>query len=971
MHNTIEVKGARVHNLQNISLSFPKGRVVVFTGPSGSGKSSLAFDTLFAEGQRRYIESLSVYARQFLGDADKPDVDEIRGLSPTVSIEQKSVVHNPRSTVGTITEVYDYLRVFWARVGLQHCHQCNGRVGGGSAAEIIRALQQVPERCRYSVLAPLVRNRKGEFKDLFTTLRKQGFVRIRLDGEWTELAELVKVDKNTRHTIEVVIDRLVGGIAADRVSSAVTAGLAVGDGSLLVVAHDPSAGFTERLYSSSNVCRTCDIAYPAVTQQSFSFNSPLGRCPTCFGLGEQQTPDERAIVPDPDLSIAKGCLAPLEKRATKESRALLKTLLLFCDLAEVPRKVPWRELTPEQRRTVLEGSPHRLKYTHPKRGTAATVSWPGVHSILEEWWRESESEHIREWLRGYFRPSACSGCGGSRLRPESRGVQVQGTSIADVVTWDIQLAADWSQTVILEGTDLVVGSELLREIQSRLGFLVEIGLGYLTLGRSGPTLSGGEAQRIRLATQLGSELSGVLYVLDEPSIGLHQRDNDKLLELLQSLRKRNNSIIVVEHDRDTIERADWVVDFGPGAGTAGGHVVFNGPPGHLRDMVGNVTGDYLSGRRSIDVPGERRSPGRGEIRITGATANNLQGVDASFPIGAFTCVTGVSGAGKSTLVNEILLPAALNAVNGSEHEVGSHASIRGLESLNKVIEIDQQPIGRTPRSNPATYTKLFDEIRSLFAQLPEAKIYGYEPGRFSFNVAGGRCEACHGAGLQKIELSFLSDTYVTCETCRGRRFNDATLRVKYRGRSIADVLDMPIEEATELFAAYPRIKRYVDALLDVGLGYMKVGQPSTTLSGGEAQRVKLARELAKPPSGDTLYILDEPSTGLHFDDVRKLLVVVQRLVTLGNTVVMIEHNLDIIKTADWVVDIGPEGGRHGGRLVAMGAPESVAAVSTSHTGRYLAPLVGTPTPAAATPGPAAGEGARRGRARKPRGSSSG
>jgi len=945
MHDHIIIRGATEHNLKSVDLDVPRKRFVVFTGPSGSGKSSLAFDTLFAEGQRRYVESLSVYARQFVSQLEKPGYTELIGLSPTVSIEQKSISHNPRSTVGTITEVHDHLRVLYARLGVQHCHSCGDEVGRVDPQQIARTLIALPEGTKFLLLAPLVRNRKGEFRDLFARLRSRGFVRARIDGEVVELSGLDKVRKQVRHTIDVVVDRLVARERlADRIRDSVATALEIGEGRLLVhFDSGPNEG-TEKLYSTDLYCSSCDLAFPVLTQQSFSFNSPLGMCPTCRGLGVVRGMDPDRVVPDRTLSISKGAVKPLAGRSNKAHRTFKRLFDAWIAKHEVDRRAPWSDLPEHARHVLLHGADEKESLLPKGRKRAINVKFQGVLDFLDAQYRVAETDNSKAWYEQWTRAETCDDCDGSRLRSESRAVRFADRSIVDLSTMAISDARAHLVEATLDGDDATIGGELLDEIRARLGFLENVGVGYLSLHRAGPTLSGGEAQRIRLASQLGSELTGVLYVLDEPSIGLHQRDNRKLIETLTALRDRGNSVIVVEHDRETMEAADFVVDFGPGAGAHGGEVTWAGSPDGLTEAEGNVTGDYLSGRKTIAVP-ETRREGNGALVIRGARANNLQDLDVRFPIGTFTCVTGVSGAGKSTLVNGILYPAIANRVYEPIREVAAHDRIEGIERIDKIIRIDQQPIGRTPRSNPATYTKVFDDIRDMFSKLPESRMYGYKKGRFSFNVAGGRCEECQGAGRTRIEMGFLSDVYVRCETCRGKRFNDATLRVRYRGQNISDVLSMPISDAAELFDAHPKIRRRLDTLVDVGLGYIQLGQPSTTLSGGEAQRVKLSRELAKIATGDTMYILDEPSTGLHFDDIAKLLKVVDRLVEAGNTVVMVEHNLDIIKVADHVIDLGPEGGAGGGAVVAFGTPEQVATVAASHTGRFLAAELGMPEPA--------------------------
>lgn len=933
---TISIRGARVHNLKNVDLELPRNRLVVFTGPSGSGKSSLAFDTLFAEGQRRYVESMSVYARQYLNRMDKPAVEEILGLAPTISIEQKATSNNPRSTVGTVTEIYDHLRMLWSKIGQQRCYGCGQTLGVGSAETIFESLSNLEEGTRFQVLAPLVRNRRGEFRELFESLRSRGLTRARIDGEVVALESVDKLHKETRHSVDAIVDRLVMKSGLDaRLREAIERALEIADGQLTVVYDSGDYAGTERLFSTTNFCVSCEIAYPPLTHQSFSFNAPPGRCPSCHGLGTERQMSVERLVPDPTLSYADGAIDLLTGYLTKEDKGFVKILEAFMKRHEISKKTPWLELPAEHRALIMDGVRVAEALTITGRKTPLKIAFEGVRSWALRLYDEASTEAISIYYQKYLSDAPCSDCKGLRLRPESRSVFIRDVAITDVTQWSIAQAEEYFGALRFQGREAAIGDELRREIAERLGFLRGVGLDYLSLSRPAPSLSGGEAQRIRLASQLGSHLSGVLYVLDEPSIGLHQRDNERLIGTLVSLRERGNHVIVVEHDRDTIEAADWVVDFGPGAGVRGGEVCFQGTPSELFAAEGNLTGDYLAGRKRVNLPEARREGNGQALVVRGAREHNLQGIDVSFPLGTLTFVTGVSGAGKSTVVNDILYPAAHNHAWRTEHPVGRSAGVDGLEHIDKVIQIDQSPIGRSSRSNPATYTKVFDEIRKIFAELPESKIYGYKPGRFSFNVGAGRCGHCQGNGVEKIEMRFLADVEVPCPVCRGRRFNDATLRVKYEGHSIADILAMPIEDAAPLFEPYPVLRRQLQTLVDVGLGYITLGQSSTTLSGGEAQRVKLSKELSKVATGRTLYILDEPSTGLHFEDIQKLLAVLQRLVDAGNTVVVIEHNIDMICAADHVIDIGPDGGSAGGELVDAGTPEELAQNLRGHTSRFI------------------------------------
>jgi excinuclease ABC subunit A len=936
----VEVRGAREHNLHVDRLDIPKRQLVVFTGPSGSGKSSLAFDTLYAEGQRRYVETLSAYARQFLGQLERPKVDHLRGLSPTIAIEQKSASGNPRSTVGTITEIYDYLRVLYARAGEQRCVTCGKKVSAQGAQAVAKELLALGEGTKVTVLAPLVAMRKGEFRDLFEQLRGRGFVRARVDGEVRALDELQALDKKRKHTIDLVVDRVVvrAGERA-RVVEAVEVALREGKGEMLVVTDD-RGGPAERAFSQSRAC--CGIAYPELAPTSFSFNSPLGMCTACQGLGKRDEVDPERIVPDPGKSIREGAIAPWATAMERGEGWTARIVEGVSRAFGIDLDVPWRKLPEKKRRQVLYGGgagggDGRIAVTwgsasSHSRGTWA-MKYEGVVPMLERRFRETASDLARETYGKYLRERPCDACGGRRLRAESRAVYVGDASISDVTAMTVADAAKHVKGLALPPAQRAIAEGAVREIATRLSFLLDVGLDYLTLDRAGPTLSGGEAQRIRLASQLGSELSGVMYVLDEPSIGLHARDNARLIATLRRLRDLGNSVIVVEHDEETIRAADHVVDFGPGAGHLGGRVTFAGSPDALARSK-SLTGEYLAGKKRIDAPASRRAP-KGWLAIEGAREHNLRSIDVRVPLGVLVAVTGVSGAGKSSLVNGILLPALGRALHQSEEPVGAHDRIVGLEALDKVIAIDQKPIGRTPRSNPGTYTKAFDAIRSVFAELPDARARGWSAGRFSFNVAGGRCEACGGGGMVKVEMHFLADVWIPCEACGSKRYGAETLEVRFKGSSIHDVLESSVDECRALFGAFPAIARVMDTLVDVGLGYMKLGQPATTLSGGEAQRVKLSRELAKAQTGRTLYVLDEPTTGLHFDDIRRLLAVLQKLVDAGNTVVVIEHNLDVGKCADWVIDLGPEGGHRGGELVAEGTPERVAKVRGSFTGQWL------------------------------------
>jgi len=949
----IWIQGAREHNLRSVDVRIPKKRLVVLTGVSGSGKSSLAFAALYAEGPRRYVASLSAYARQFLGQMEKPRYDHIRGLAPTISIEQKTTGTNPRSTVGTITEIADYLRVLYARIGVQHCHRCGRTVQSQTAEQIARELAALPAGARLQLLAPVLVNRKGEHRDLLAELRRAGYVRLRVDGEIVETEGLDALDKRRKHHVEVVVDRVViGPDSKRRLVGSVEQALRAGGGQL--IAHTAGA---DRVFSEKMACAPCGISYPDLTPQGFSFNSPQGMCVDCNGLGSRMDFDPKLVVPDEALSIDAGAIRPWGKEISKKSSSSgLRTQIL--KQLGIPFDVPWRKLTRKQRDVVLHGAGDRqfsVRWSGKAGGRATFVmEWEGVLPRLLRRFRETSSENAKRWYAQFLADTACSTCGGTRLRPESAAVRVGGHTIVELSALTIDQVRGFFAELRLTGAAAEIGAELLKEIRGRLEFLASVGLGYLSLDRAGPTLSGGEAQRIRLASQVGSELTGVVYILDEPSIGLHQRDNRRLLSTLEHLRDIGNTVVVVEHDEETIRAADWVIDFGPGAGVRGGEIVHAGTPASLERCRTSLTGDYLAGRRRIEGPAERRRPS-GALKILGASENNLRNIDVELPLGVLVAVTGVSGAGKSTLVNDVLHPALARLYHGAGDRVGSHRALAGVEQLDKVIAVDQRPIGRTPRSNPATYVKMFDEIRDFFAGLPEARMHGFKPGRFSFNVKGGRCEACQGDGVRQIEMHFLPDVYVTCDECRGRRFNEATLTVLYKGRSIADVLDLTIAEALELFAAHPRIRRPLELLADVGLDYLHLGQPSPTLSGGEAQRIKLARELARRGTGRTLYILDEPTTGLHFDDVRKLLEVLQRLVAAGNTVVVIEHNLDVIRSADWVIDLGPEGGPDGGQVIATGTPEQVAQVEASYTGQHLAMELGRP----------GARGARRNRAKRP------
>ena len=942
----IMVQGAREHNLKDVDLEFPRNRMVVFTGLSGSGKSSMAFDTLFAEGQRRYVESLAAYARQFLGQMDKPDVDFIEGLSPAVSIDQKTTNRNPRSTVGTITEIYDYLRLLFARTGIPHCPVCGEPVQAQTPQQMVDALLAYPERTRFQILAPVVRGRKGEFTDLLELLRGDGYARAIIDGEMRQLSDDITLTKQKKHTISVVIDRLVirDGIR-QRLTDSVETALRLAHGVMVAEFVDLPQDDPKRQvpFSEHMACpngHTLDL--DEIEPRTFSFNAPYGACPECTGLGFSLEIDPELVVPDPDKTLNEGAIEPwmMTKSSGDYSRHLLEGL---ADQMGFSLDTPWKDLPEEVRQSILYGRDFKVEVSYRNRWGRMreyTTGFEGVIRSLMRRHEETDSEQRKQYYESYMREVPCSACHGKRLRPEVLAITVDGESIADVCDMAAERSLEWINNLSLTGAAAKIAGEVVKEIRARLGFLNDVGLNYLTLSRAAKTLSGGEAQRIRLATQIGSGLVGVMYVLDEPSIGLHQRDNARLISTLHHLRDLGNTLVVVEHDEDTITSADWVVDIGPKAGEQGGEVVYSGPAEHLVDAPRSITGDYIAGRRSIEVPKTRRKIDRSRmLKVVGARENNLKNIDVRFPLGVMTCVTGVSGSGKSTLVNQILYPVLADKLNGARIVPGKHTRVEGVDQCDKVIHVDQNPIGRTPRSNPATYTGVWDKIRALFAKTPEAQVRGYGPGRFSFNVKGGRCEACHGDGTLKIEMNFLPDVYVECEECHGKRYNRETLEVKYNGKTVSDILDMPISEAAKFFKAYPSISRYLDTLVDVGLGYIRLGQPATTLSGGESQRVKLATELQRRSTGKTVYILDEPTTGLHFEDVNKLLLVLQGLVDKGNTVIIIEHNLDVVKSCDWIIDLGPEGGDGGGTIVAEGTPEHLVTCERSWTGRFLAPML--------------------------------
>jgi len=933
----IVISGAREHNLRDLHLELPRNALVVITGLSGSGKSSLAFDTIYAEGQRRYVESLSAYARQFLGQMDKPDVDSIEGLSPAISIDQKTTSRNPRSTVGTVTEIYDYLRLLWARVGHPHCHNCGRPIEAQSAEQIVDQVMTLPEASKFMVLAPIVRGRKGEFRDLLETLRAEGFTRVKVDGRLRRLEEDIELDKKRKHDLSVVVDRLV--MRPDlrkRLTDSVETAVARAEGIVDVESVDSGEVAT---YSDRFMCLHCGTSMPELEPRMFSFNSPHGACPRCTGLGSQMEIDPELIVPDPSLSLNDGAILPWSTSASNYYEQMTQAI---ADKWEVDMDAPWEDLPEDVRHCFLRGTNGERIYVSYRnrygRRRSYMTNFEGIVPNLERRYRETDSDWSREKIEEYMTLRPCPECKGARLRPESLAVRVGGLGIHEYTHMSARRAIDWLGRLELSDTERQIARLILREIDERLRFLDNVGVGYLSLDRAAATLSGGEAQRIRLATQIGSSLVGVLYILDEPSIGLHQRDNARLIATLERLRDLGNTVIVVEHDEGTMRAADYLVDLGPGAGEHGGRLVAEGTPAEVMRERGSLTGQFLSGKREIAVPARRRRPS-GYIQVEGAAQHNLRDVDVKVPLGVFCCVTGVSGSGKSTLVNEVLFKAVANRLHRAKQRPGTHRRIQGLDQIDKIINIDQSPIGRTPRSNPATYIGLFDHIRDLYSRTQEARARGYKPGRFSFNVKGGRCEVCRGDGQIKIEMHFLPDVYVPCEQCDGRRYNRETLEVRFKSKTIADVLAMTVEEALDFFTHIPKIKRRLQALHDVGLDYIRLGQPATTLSGGEAQRVKLASELSKVATGRTLYILDEPTTGLHFADVERLLDMLGRLVDQGNTVVVIEHNLDVIKTADRIIDLGPEGGEEGGRIVAHGTPEQVAAGEHSYTGRFLSEIV--------------------------------
>ncbi|MFV0635314.1 excinuclease ABC subunit UvrA [Mitsuokella sp. WILCCON 0060] len=937
MEKYIKIRGARAHNLKNINVDIPRDKLVVITGLSGSGKSSLAFDTIYAEGQRRYVESLSSYARQFLGQMDKPDVDQIDGLSPAISIDQKTTSHNPRSTVGTVTEIYDYLRLLFARAGHPHCPKCGKPITQQTVDQMMDQIKELPERTKLLIMAQVVRGKKGEHKKILAHIRHEGYVRVRIDGEVMDVGEDIQLEKNKKHTIEVVIDRLVVREGMEtRLADSLETALKLGDG----VAYVQIVGGELLMFSENFACVDCGISLPEITPRMFSFNNPYGACPVCTGLGSHMEFDEELVLPDPALSVGEGVFAPLSKNLHSYAMCVMKAIL---ENRGYTLETPWRELDKKTQQVLLHGSgEERFKFRYTNmfgEDKEYFVPFEGVLPLLARRYQETDSDEMRESYENYMTEIPCKACHGARLKPETLAVTVGGKNIDEVTRMTIRQADAFFEQLTLTPREAKIAAQILKEIHARLNFLLNVGLDYLTLARSAGTLSGGEAQRIRLATQIGSGLQGVLYVLDEPSIGLHQRDNNRLLATLKHLRDLGNTLIVVEHDEDTMYAADHIIDIGPGAGAHGGQVVAEGTAEEIKENPNSITGAYLSRRKFIPVPSKRR-PGNGKfLEVVGAAENNLKNINVRFPLGTLTLVTGVSGSGKSTLINEILYKGIASRLYHAKGKPGKHKKIKGLENIDKIIDIDQQPIGRTPRSNPATYTGVFDAIRELFSQTSEARMRGYKAGRFSFNVKGGRCEACKGDGILKIEMHFLPDVYVPCEVCKGARYNRETLEVRYKGKNISEVLDMTIDEAVEFFANVPRIARKLKIIQDVGLGYIKLGQPATTLSGGEAQRVKLATELSRRSTGKTLYILDEPTTGLHTADIHKLLDILQRLVDGGDTVVVIEHNLDVIKTADYIIDLGPEGGDKGGTIVAAGRPEDIVKVPASYTGKFLKPLL--------------------------------
>lgn len=942
MHDRLIIRGAREHNLKNVSLDLPRNSMIVFTGLSGSGKSSLAFDTIFAEGQRRYVESLSAYARQFLGQMDKPDVDFIEGLSPAVSIDQKATNRNPRSTVGTITEVYDYLRLLFARAGRPHCPSCGKAIAKQTPQNIVDQILELPPETKFQVLAPMIRARKGEFVDLFKDLVAQGYSRARVDGAVIQLTEPPKLKKQEKHTIEVVIDRLTAKAdSKSRLTDSIETALRLAQGLVTLDFVDGKGKDKERTFSEKLACHDCSLSFEEMEPRSFSFNSPFGACPECTGIGTKLEVDQELVIPDDSISINEGAIAPWASRQTSEY--FLRLLEALAGDVKFSMDTPWKKLSEKAKTAILNGYEYEVHVKYKNRyGRVRNYStgFEGVVSFIQRKHGETDSDYSREKYESYMRQTPCPVCNGTRLKPEVLAVKLGEKSIAQICELSIEDCAKFLKSLKLTAREKQIAERVLKEVHSRLGFLLDVGLDYLSLDRPAATLSGGEAQRIRLATQIGSGLTGVLYVLDEPSIGLHQRDNRRLIETLTHLRDIGNTLIVVEHDEDTIRTADWIVDIGPGAGEHGGEIVVSGSYEDLINSKTSITGAYISGKRKIEIPKKRRliDPKKSVV-VKEAHENNLKNITVSFPLGTFVAVTGVSGSGKSTLVNDILYTVLANKLNGARQVPGRHRTITGIDLLDKVVHVDQSPIGRTPRSNPATYTGVFDKVRALFAETTEAKVRGYQQGRFSFNVKGGRCENCSGDGTITIEMNFLPDVYVPCEVCHGARYNRETLEVHYKGKTIAEILDMSIESAVSFFESIPAIHRYLKTMMDVGLGYVRLGQSAPTLSGGEAQRVKLSTELQRRSTGRTIYVLDEPTTGLHFEDVNKLLHVLQRLVDTGNTVIVIEHNLDVIKSADWVIDMGPEGGNKGGTIIAEGTPEAVAKNKASYTGKYLAEIL--------------------------------